>query len=320
MIFAGIDENGIVELPRAVTVKIEKDLEMPADEMTVVFEYCEDFPKLRKIFALDDDCCDIERAVREKNVLFSGIVDEQILSADYRKAVITVVSRSFAAVLLDNECVPIKYVNPDSDVIILKHLLPLGIECFEKNRHLRNGELTIAKGSSHYRAVEKFCREFLNTTPYVDEKGILRFDVFDGVGEVEFDNEKENAVRFRSITINESRYSKISRIYVSTAGGYDTVINDKETIDEGIVRERYLNLAVSETGTLSDADNIIKNGRKKSLSVVLECIGCLIGILGYTAAVGVEGICDKKLVVSQIRFTCDKNGERTRIRLRNYYN
>lgn len=311
MIFAGECSGEIYRLPEAESVEINQELYVPADDLTVVFPYSGDIPGLHKIYVLDDECGDVDRAIEKNDVLFKGVVDEQILSADVNGASIKVYARSMAAVLLDNECPPMMYVNPSGDVICGKHIEPFGVDFEIADVNCRCGELAIPKGSSHYRAVEKFCAEFLGTVPRVDGKGVCRFDTFENVGDILFDN--KFGVEFESVTVCENRYSRISRVYVSGENGYDMTVNDGETQSLGIVRERYLNLANSETGTLSDADNIIRNGRMQSLSVTLMCGGCLINKIGFNAAVSVEGCEGESFVVSQVKYTAINGIEKSRV-------
>ena len=59
----------------------------------------------------------------------------------------------------------------------------------------------------------------------------------------------------------------------------------------------------------SDADNIIKNGRMKSLSVTLVCEGCLLNRIGYNAAVNVEGCEDREFIVAQVKYVLENGIE-----------
>lgn len=312
MIFAGECDGEIFRLPEAESIVINQELYVPADDLTVVFPYGEDFHGLHKIYILDDYVNDIGKAVSEGDIIFKGIVDEQILSADVNGASIKIYARSMAAVLLDNECSPRMYVNPSEDVICSKHIEPFGVEAVLGERECRSGEFSIAKGSSHYKVLERFCAEFLNTVPRVDGRGICRLDTFENVGEINFDN--RYGVEFESVSVCENRYSRISRVYVSGDNGYDMVVNDSESQSMGIVRERYLNLASSETHTLSDADNIIRNGRMKSLSVTLVCGGCMLDKIGYSASVNIDGCEGKEFVVTQVRYSAKASLERSRVK------
>ena len=58
----------------------------------------------------------------------------------------------------------------------------------------------------------------------------------------------------------------------------------------GVIRERRLDLLDSRTGTLCDADDIIKRGRANALQVQLEC-PCDVGdIIGRQAVVQGESL------------------------------
>lgn len=313
MIFAGI-ENGETHIFREiVSVSINQEIFVPADDMTVVFPYSEGFPKLEKIYALDDDCGDIEEAILRREVLFEGIVDEQVFKADSDGADITVYARSMAALLLDNECEPTEYSSPSLDVVYFKHLRPFGVELKDMKTKCRNGSLRITKGSSHYRVLEKFCNEFLNSVPRIDARGFCRTDVFDCDDVIRFDN--RNGVGFSYISISDNRYSRISKIHVSKNGGYDTTLNDEESISKGIVRERYMCLLDSKTGTLSDAYEAIESGAINSFSVTLKCGERLINTIGARAEVDVRGCENAELVVAQVKYKADRNGEYTRVKL-----
>ena len=313
MVFAGEYEGKIYRLPEAESLEINQELYVPADDLTAVFPYSVDIPEIHIIYVLDDGCPNRDEAVEKRDVLFKGVVDERILSADVNGASIKIHSRGMAAVLLDNECQPMTYVNPSADIICGKHIEPFGVDFEIKSVQCRIGELAVAKGNSHYKVVERFCSEFLNTVPRVDGNGTLRLDTFENVGDILFDN--KYGIPFESVEVCENRYSRISRVYVSGDKGYDMAVNDSEAQSLGIVRERYLNLASSETHTLSDADNIIKNGRMKSLSVTLVCEGCLLNRIGYNAAVNVEGCEDREFIVAQVKYVLENGIEKSRVRL-----
>lgn len=311
MIFVGECGGELIRLDEALEVEINQEINVPADDLKVVFPYMSDFPALERIYLLDE-CDDIFKAVSEGNVFFGGIVDEQILSADYSGARIKIFARSAAALLLDNECPPMMYVNPSADVIADKHLIPFGVRFSDDDKTCRSGVLSIAKGSSHYKALDKFCAEFMGSVPRIDGKGVCRLDVYENVGEIDFDN--RFGVSFESAEVCENRYCRISRVYVSGENGNDFIVNDDESQGLGIVRERYLNLSESKTHTLSDAENIIKNGKMKSLMVTLVCDGCFADKIGYGARVRIEGCEGKEFVISQVRYRLKDGVEKSRVR------
>lgn len=314
MIFAGICDGEVVELENALTVEINQELGVPADDMTVTFAYGGEFPSIYRIYAIDSRLDDIDKAIEENNVIFSGVVDEIILSADTSCATVTVYARSLAALLIDNECKPSEYVNPSLSVIYYKHLLPFGITLEDKTVNCKSGTLTLHKGSSHYKVLEAFCSDFLGTVPRIDNKGVCHTDCTDTSEGLSFDNEK--GITFEYVSICDNRYSRISKVFVNVNGSdYDTTVNDSEAENMGIVRQRYLSLLNSKTGTLSDADEIIENGKGDSFSVVLKSNERIINKLGCKASVSVAQCIGREFIVKSIKYTANSNGEATRIKL-----
>lgn len=314
MIFAGVCGDEVVELSNAISVEINQELGVPADSMVVSFAYNSDFPSIEKIYALEGDCIDIDNSIQNGDVLFSGIVDEIILTADTSSATVKIYARSMAALLIDNECQPTEYVNPSIEVIYNKHLLPFGITLGNKPICKKRGTLTLHKGASHFKALESFCKTFLSTTPRIDHKGLCKTDDTAVTESLCFDNKK--GISFEYISICDNRYSRISKVYVkSGSNDYDTVISDSEAEKKGVVRQRYLSLLSSKSGTLSDADDIIKNGRDNSLSVVLKSNERIINKLGCRAVVNAKHCEGGEFIVKALKYTANSKGESTTVNL-----
>lgn len=314
MIFAGVCGDEAVELGNAISVEINQELGVPADSMTVSFAYDGDFPSIERIYALESDCIDIDKSIQNGDVLFSGIVDEIILIADTSSATVKVYSRSLAALLIDNECKPTEYVNPSIEVIYNKHLLPFGITLDSKSVSKKRGTLTLHKGASHFKALESFCKAFLSTTPRIDHKGICKTDDTAVIESLFFDNNK--GITFEYISICDNRYSRISKVYVNAGSNdYDTIVSDSEALKMGVVRQRYLSLLNSKSGTLSDVDDIIKNGRDNSFSVVLKSNERIINKLGCKAKVNVKQCEGREFIVKALKYTANSKGESTTVNL-----
>ena len=313
MIFVGESENGLFRLPNPIKVEINCEMNVPADELNIVFPYASSIPIFRKIYALPDDCDNFRLAVREKNVLFSGIVDEQVYRADADNEEIVFYCRSLAALLLDNECPPTNYVNPSLSIIFQKHIQPFGITVGSFPESIRGGVLNVPKGSSHYAAAEKFCREFLGTVPIIDHKGQFYCSPNTKSELILFDN--KDGIPFININVCENRYKRISQIFVSQNNGYDTSVSDEDAQSQGIVRVRFLNLSDSKTKSLSDADEILQKSRKESFSVILNCCGCLIDKIGCYAEVSAPWCRGKKFIVSAVNYKNDYKGEISKVKL-----
>lgn len=312
LILIGEYGGKLFRLPGAEEIEINQELNVPADDFKAVFPNAENFPMLDMIYLVRDECFDIEKSIETDNLYFKGIVDEQVYSTDVNGTVMCVYARGMAGLLIDNECPPLMYTNPSSDIIYKKHIEPFGIGICGEITHCRGGELYIPKGSSHYKAVERFCKDFLGTIPVINAKGCFRFDCYEGTGKIVFDNCYGEP--FESAVVLEKRCNRISKVYVSGESGYRIEVNDDEAQSMGIVRERYIDLAGSATHTVSDADNIIEKGRSQALELRLVCSGCFLDKIGYTAMAELERCRGREFVISQVRYVIDRNSEKSRIK------
>lgn len=315
MIFAGVTEGKLVELPNAVSVEINQSLDVPADDMTAVFEYSESFPSISRIFAIDKNCTDIYGAVKSKNVIFSGVVDETVLSADTEKASITVYARSLAALLLDNECRPQTYINPDTDVIYTNHLSRFGIELSGNGAAKRKGALNIFKGYSHYRVLENYCSKFLDSKVRIDHRGICHIDCLDPEEKLIFDN--KDGINFGSVSVSRENYGRISQVFVCTDETlkYNTVITDKDAVKNGIVRERYLNANSNSDYSLSDGDKLIEKGRASAYTITLRSDEDVLNKLGCRCNVNTPVTLGENMIVHEIHYLKTAGSVKTVLKL-----
>ena len=312
MILIGEYGGKLFRLPEAKEIEINQEINVPADDFKAVFPNAESFPTLDMIYLVNEECFDIAKSIEEDNLLFKGTVDEQVYSADVNGEQMFVYARGMAGVLIDNECPPMMYTNPSSDIIYKKHIEPFGIRISGGIIQCRGGELSVPKGSSHYKAVDKFCKDFLGTVPVINAKGIFRFDCYEGTGKIVFDN--CGGAPFERAEILEKRCKRISKVYVSGESGYRVEVNDDEAQSMGIVRERYIDLVSSETHTVSDADSIIEKGRSQALELRLVCGGCFLDTIGFSAFAELERCRGREFVVSQIRYIVKENSQKTRIK------
>ncbi len=324
MIFAGLCGGETAALPKPISVEIDQELDVPCDDMTVVFGYSASFPKISRIYALSDKYAgDEAAAIENQDVIFAGVVDERVTNITVTSAVITVYARSLAALLVDNECVPQSYYCPTAEVIYEKHLKPFGVALLESLTAKRNGELTVSKGSSHYDVLADFCENFLDTVPRIDSTGVCRLNNTSTNGDLYFDNNSaallfSGAIGYTSLTVRENDYSRVSSVAVCSDGSlsYKTIIADEDASESGIVRTRYLNVSDFSEFTLSQADDIITQGIKDSYTVTLKTGESLVNTLGFTAHINSD-ICDcEGLAVSEIHYTLTADKQETEIKLR----
>ncbi len=301
--FIGVSTQGDrVELSSPKSLVICRDKEAPADSLSGVFS-CAIEEELAQMYVYD---CD--------ELVYSGIVDEQILS--YGERVETeVISRSMAALLLDNEALPMKYVNPSAQLIFLRYLRPLGFEKYVGENRCVNGEFKVPKGSSCYKVLEDFCRKVYGTTPR-EEGGVLYLQESGSPPQVLFSNHSSEGIPFSYIAHNRLRCKLISRVRVKTLPGadYTSVVESSQALSRGIRRERYLNASDCSVTSLSDAKNIIRSGHDASESITIDCMGRHTGLLGADAQVEYDlGQRKEGFYVSSVRYSLTSKGEKTRL-------
>lgn len=314
MIFIGVSCGRKEILPNPIFIRINQEIAAMADMLTVSFAYCEDFPKLERIFAVAKSSADAFDAVDKGEVLFSGIVDEQTLTADSGSATITVYARSLAALLIDNECMAASYIDPSLDIIVRNHLEPWGITCADDGSLWCKGELRAYKDSTHAGIAESFCKNFLGTVPRVDHKGVFYTNVYRPKEKITFSN--KNGIPFDRISICESRYGRISKIFLKTGRCYDTVLSDDDAVNAGILRERYLDISANGEYSMLDADKLIANGIANSISCNVRCSDRIINMLGCFARVDMPTCENVDFVVDSIDYQMKNGKEYTKIKLK----
>ncbi len=296
-----------------LSIVVEQEAGVPCDSLKAVFAYREDFPDIDRIYLLDDDVYDVRTAVTKRDVLFAGIADEIVFDMDGKGKYITVYARSLACLLTDCECPMMTYHDPTLDVIAARHCEPFGLICSGSAVKERKGTLNIRKGSSHYKVLQRFCSEFLGTTPRVDHRGVIVTDMYSDDKTVCFDN--DGGVPFGKISISDNRYGRITRIDVYDEKGYCASVKNPEITGADFQRVRCLNLPESSSGTLSDADRIIRSSNDKGFGITLESHVCLLNTLGYPASVNAPRCIGRKLYIGKIKYINDSSGERTSVKL-----
>lgn len=303
-LFTDIHDDVIdVKKPVFLTLNIEEFV--PADSMTAVFEYffCDE---LKEVRVFDDS-----------KVIFTGVVDEQIRVVDSESSYIKVVCRSMAAKLLDNESVPISYTHPSASVIERQHISPVNLSAVRKSDDTLFGTLTVLKGETNYQAVENFSKAVYKSSPRINEHGQVEFisNIKDTL--VTFSNDG-SGISYKSLKENIKRCEEISkvRIKVTNSSGYHSVIENKDALKRGIMRERYLNAVQTDTPA-KYADNMIRNSKEKAYTITLECIGQHLDT--FLCKAKVSKLMKKdvdNLYVSAVRYQLSGDSEVTIITLR----
>lgn len=299
MTFVGITPSGgNISLPQPVQVQLNRKEDAPADGFTGIFPLSRSFGNLTGIRIYD----------RNGELCFDGIVDEQRESCT-GKLLLTLISRSRAALLLDNEAIPQTYCMPSLATIFARHVQPYGFNGFYGSTKMFSGALTVTKGMSEWQAAAAFCTRFLNVQP------CIRDGVFDASGEMpqgglQFDNSA--GTRHSVLTVENKYCSLLSELLMQsgTGGTYAPARRDDRAVSLGIRRRRCITAG-------QNAENLIRAARRKAYSVQLDCPGEIPAQLFMNACVRdkVMGTIDG-LYVSEIDYTMDSGGEMTRFVLR----
>lgn len=302
----GIDafENEVA-LPSPVYMSINQEIEVPADDLSVTFPIIKGLPELNRIL------------VKENNLLvFLGIVDEQQLICDSKFAYTKIIARSLASLLLDCESKPINYTNPSTSVIFARHLKPLGFKSYKGGDVTYYGSLNVSKGTTNWMAFYNFCINAYGKIPRIEADGTANFSGVENHEVICFSNKE--GVSYNSIKENIKRCSIVSKVIVKSGENrdYSTEIVNKDAVEKGIVRVRYMD-ASSGLITLETADKIIKNSIDGSYEITLVCPHRLLDILGARAFVDDENILPREnLCVSSVHYTLNADGEFTTIKLK----
>lgn len=303
-IFTDIDDKEIT-LTDCISVSVNMEENVPAHDLSVTFAY-RDVPELVTVTMLN-----------EREILFTGIVDEQIRECSAKGDFLKLNCRSMAAKLLDNESVPISYTHPSVDVILRNHAKPFSVYCENSSDDTYFGTQTVAKGSTNWQAVEDFSKNMYHNKPIVSELGLLCFDNPKKDVTTVFSNISDG-VRFFEFCEQRKRCEEISaiRIKAVNSAGYHMLIENKDACDRKIQRERYLNAVFTNTPAIY-AHNMIKNSRKKAYTVTLSAVGCHISSFLSNAVVKLSQ--DKtldSLYVSAVRYNLSADGDITTLTLK----
>lgn len=289
-----------------VSVVINSDVNVPADDISVVLPYNGRVTKN----------ADVITAICDGEVIFRGQIDEIINLSNEKSAVTKITARSFAGKLLDNEAEPVTYYCPASDFIFNRHLKPFGITGFEADSVPFYGYLKIDKGMTHWQVFRNFCMNRYGAVPRITGGGKALFKGSSADKKVIFGKEN-GSIDYCSIRENIKRYSLISevRLKLGDMAPYDSHIRNGNPKCKNIERVRYVN-AAADTSTITTADRIIENSNAKSYSVSLECTGCRAGIAGFSAEVN-DGRLGKidNLTVDRLKYSYGSGGEYTTVTL-----
>ena len=283
---------------------INEEEDVPADDMTAVFPL-KNTAEISRVTLFDGD-----------EAVFSGVVDEQQRIISESGMFFKLTARSMAALLLDNESVPVTYNHPTAGLIAQRHIIPHGLQAAGNMDSAFFGELVITKGESEWSAVERFCKNCFRTFPRVNADKTLDLMGLSSKGKIKFSNDGDGE-RFTRFFENVKRCEEISKvnIKVDNAAGYVNAVENPEAGERKLERVRYINAALTQT-PMTCADTMIENGRKKGYTVTLSCPKRHLGILGKSASVKAGDDVIDGLYVTAVRYVLSEKKETTEVTLK----
>lgn len=300
-------DGNSIQAPKALTVVINADCNVPADDLSVTFPISTEFFNNANFI----------EAFKGDKLVFKGQIDEISDICNSKSAVTKITARSLAAFLLDNEAEPVTYINPAAGLIFNKHLKPFGINEYLGGEQPLFANLKINKGMTHWQVFENYCFNKYGKNPRITADGKALFQGYTP-DEVITLSDKNGDINYSKIKRVFKRYKLISdvRLKLSENGMYNGSI--KNTSDEcrGINRVRFVN-TLADTSSIGTADKIIAQSNINSMRYHVRCVGCYVDVLGKGAIIKDKrfGIIDN-LIVDEIKYVLKNRSELTIIELR----
>lgn len=295
----------IVDLGYPISVKMNKSSDTPVDDLYAVFCYTSHIEELKyiKIYFSDE-------------IIFDGIIDEQIVEISDLGILFKIYARSMAALLVDNCALPQTYINTSLETIFNRHVKPYGFTNFIGNNKCFSSEFIVYKGMSEWDVLKDFCEIFLNTKPKVTYNGVINaLGTYNGNKNVCLNNSSEN-IKYKSISRNIKRYNKISEIFVKANGAlyYDFRVADESAVNAGVKRKRYLNISDDVRTPVGYAQSVIDEANRKANEIVVSCVGFVNTDIGCTVQID-DKILGKlnNMFISKMKYTMDSYGEITEL-------
>ena len=291
-------------LDNVLTVVLNADVEVPADDLTITIPYDE------KI----SENADFITAFLDEKAVFKGQIDEITGIKSVDGAITKITARSPAAFLLDNEAEPLTYINPSADFIFNRHLKPFGLTEYDADNVPFFGTLKIDKGMTHWQVFRNFCINRYGAEPRITGEGKAFFKGYESGKTIFFGR---SGIDYTAIRESKRRFKLISevKLKLTESGTYGGSIKNENSDCKSIERVRYVNATTDKT-TIQTADYIISKSNSDSYSIALECVGWLIESVGRSAVLDDDMFGRiENLTVRKIRYTVGSDGEKTTVTL-----
>lgn len=284
-------------------------LSAPADSMTAVFKYDGKYMDYKLV-----------KVIFDERVIFTGVVDTQKITVNSEGEYLTILCRSMAGCLLDNQLQPQNIQNITDSVIYERYLRQYGIGINTITNKPCTGVINIGKGVSVYELLSEYSNRVFACEPRINIFGtaILNGDI----NSVNFhftngtNSLNENSFYCSNIEVENNRYGVISTVYVRNSlneTGYSLKIKNENALKRGIDAVRYLDATPSSGYCTYDATRVINNSNEQSRVIKVVCPCFVYNALGGTASVNAGGNLYKNLKINAVSYVFGKSGVVTTI-------
>mgnify|MGYP005774236593 CR=1 FL=1 len=305
MRYIALDNNAAqIDLNNPVSVRITRDIDVPADALYAAFPIDSRINELKSIKVYSSD-----------NLIFSGIIDEQKIECSDNGCLLKISSRSLAALLIDNEALSQNYEKTSLKVIFDRHIRPYGFTDYIGSEESFADKFIVYKGMSEWDVLNSFCHKFLGVHPRViNNTAIDATGVFSNSKKIDISN--DFGIKYNNISYLIKRYNRLSEVFIRAKNdaSYDVRAYDQSALDSGISRKRYLNAFNDVRTPVSFGDDMIKHAKFNSYMIKARCIGNVDAAIGsyvnlYDPIIGEM----QNLVISKINYSLHSSGEFTEI-------
>ena len=253
-------------------------------------------------------------ALEDGEVIFRGVVDEYGVTSSESGLALTLRGRGMAALLLDNETEAATYQRATLGELLRRHAEPYGIEVEMDGDIAAQEVYKVAGGSSEWKALSDFTRQFGGYLPRFTKLGVLR--LAKGVGGRALALSPQAAIL--SASWREKRYGVVSKVTVISRGGAlrQDVVNE-EFSERGGQSRRVLYSTAGDPESMRAAGKYkIEQSCAEEKILTLEIAGSVAAepfdvIEATLPALGIAGA----FRVREVLLHMDAAGERTRLKL-----
>lgn len=254
-------------------------------------------------------------ADHEGERVFTGVVDEYACVFDAQGGRLELSGRGMAALLLDNEALPVEYQQATWADIMADHVTPYGIGTVGGTGLMSVSTFHVTSGVSEWSVVEEYLRYYNGMTPRFDRLGRLLLDPpEDGETLVVDDTVAVSALEYR-----QDRYGVLSQVVVRhRTSGVGQTVTDQEFTAQGGQARRVISVP-NTTGTAAmryTADYQLRASRSGRRRCTLTAAGGFLAQPGQLVQVSRAGFgANGTYRAAQVQVTCGQEGLYTRMEL-----